>query len=447
MPLLPKIEKCLSMGVLVSALLVGVGPGAAHAAAGEHVQLGQGELIPSVSASTRWASNVYQKEAGEIAALSVLVRPAIQLNVDGYNVRLDLEGAYGVEQFLNSTQQRLSSYGQTALYAKLELLPKSKISVKSSIAHSRKTDAVEKTGGDDSLITFISNRGSGALSINPGSALSLDAGGFASYDDYRVPVGASATGDSRLNNRLGYGPEASLKWTFFPRTAVLANYSYYWYDWATNDVNARGGSGTAKDTLGEWLAMPNSKGWRALLGLHGRFTERLVLSLSGGYGRAIYDESSVTGLAASDSSAGDFSADLNQFPDALIVRTALQWSPRRGHTLDIGYWKDHQDSWFTNFVQYHYGYLRYDGMLTSRALFGLEGGYRLETYKGEVTRGDHVVRADAYLTYRTNGWADVSLRGFWSQRSSANSDLGIGADEFWIEYDNYGGVLDLTLRY
>ena len=193
--------------------------------------------------------------------------------------------------------------------------------------------------------------------------------------------------------------------------------------------------------------MPNSKGWRAMLGLHGRFTERLVLSLSGGYGRAIYDESSVTGPAATDSTAGDFSVDLKQFPDALIVRTGLQWSPRRGHTLDIGYWKDHQDSWFTNFVQYHYGYLRYDGMLTSRALFGLEGGYRLETYKGEVTRGDHVVRADAYLTYRTNGWADVSLRGFWTQRSSANSDLGIGADEYWIEYDNYGGTLDLTLRY
>ncbi len=446
MPLLPKIEKCLLKGLLVTALS-GAASGAAQAAAGEHVQLGQGEMIPSVSASTRWASNVYQREADEIAALSMLVRPAIQLNVDGYNARLDLEGSYEVEQFLNTDQQRLSSYGQTELYAKLELLPKSKISVKSNILHSRKVDAVEKTGGDDALITFISNRGSGALSLKPGSALSLDVGGFASYDDYRVPVGATATGDSRLNNRLGYGPEASLKWTFFPRTAVLANYSYYWYDWATNDVNAQGGSGTEKDTLGQWLAMPNSKGWRAMLGLHGRFTERLVLSLSGGYGRAIYDEASVIGPAAADSSAGDFSVDLNKFPDALIVRSGLQWSPRRGHTLDIGYWKDHQDSWFTNFVQYHYGYLRYDGMLTSRALFGLEGGYRLETYKGEVTRGDHVVRTDAYLTYRTNGWADLSLRGFWAQRSSANSDLGIGADEPWIEYDNYGGVLDLTLRY
>jgi len=404
-------------------------------------------MIPSVTASTRWASNVYQHEDKEISALSMLVRPALQLNVDGYNARLDLEGAYGVEQFLNSDHQRLSSYDQTDLYAKLELLPKSKISVKSNIVHSRKMDAVEKTGGDDALVTFISNRGSGALSLKPGSALSLDAGGFASYDDYRVPVGATATGDSRLNNRLGYGPEASLKWTFFPRTAVLVNYSYYWYDWATNDVNAQGGGGTGTDTLGEWLAMPNSKGWRAMLGLHGRFTERLVLSLSGGYGRAIYDESSVTGGAASDSSAGDFAVDLMEFPEALIVRTGLQWSPRRGHTLDIGYWKDHQDSWFTNFVQYHYGYLRYDGMLTSRALVGVEGGYRLETYRGEVTRGDHVVRTDAYLTYRTNGWADLSLRGFWSQRSSANSDLGIGADEPWIEYDNYGGVLDLTVRY
>ena len=92
-------------------------------------------------------------------------------------------------------------------------------------------------------------------------------------------------------------------------------------------------------------------------------------------------------------------------------------------------------------------YLRYDGMLTSRALMGFEGGYRLETYQGEITRADHVVRGEGYFTYRTSGWADVSLRGLWTRRASANDIVFNTTNQTWIEYDEYGAMLDVTLRY
>lgn len=421
----------------------------AHAAAGDHVQVGQGELEPSVSAQTAWSSNVYLKEADEVSALAVVLRPAFKLRIDGTNTRVDLDGSWGLRQYLTAGRQNLSSYGETKLAGGVVLLPRSRISVKTAVNHSRSTRAVEGIGTDESLITSLLNRGSAALSFQPGSALSFSVGGFGSYDDFKVPSYATLKPNGSLNNRLGYGPEAALKWTFFPRTAVLGSFSKSWYDWDDNAVGAVGDDGQYTDDIGDVLAMPNSEAWRAMLGLHGRITERLVLSLSGGYGEAIYDEETVD-ESANEGAGEDYSQDLEGFPNGLVIRTGLQWSPRRGHTLDLGYWKDHQDSWFTNYVSYKYGYLRYDGMMTSRVLMGLEGGYRLETFHGEVTRADHVIRGEGYLTVRTSGWADLSLRGFWTRRASANTDVDesiYGPNLAWIEYDNYGATVDLTLRY
>ncbi len=413
------------------------------------MKVGQGELEPSVTARTTWHSNVYLQEQDELSALAVVLSPAFKFKTDGENARVDMDGSWGLRQYLTTARQNLSSYGETKFSGGVTLLPRSRISIKTSMNHSRTTRAVENRGAEESLITSMSNRGNAALSFQPGSALAFTVGGFGSFDDYRVPTYATSKVDGKLNNRYGFGPEVALKWTFFPRTAVLGSFSKSWYDWDDNEVSAVGDDGQYTDDVGDYMAMPNSEAWRAMLGLHGRITERLVLSVSGGYGEADYDVDSVD-PAAQEEGDSSYDQDLEGFPSGLVVRTALQWSPRRGHTIDLGYWKDHQDSWFTNYLAYHYGYLRYDGMLTSRVLMGAEGGYRLETYHGEVTRADHLVRGEGYLTFRTSGWADLSFRGFWTRRASANADVDssvYGANLSWIEYDDYGGTVDLTLRY
>ena len=438
---------------------------------GKHLQVGRGELTPSVTARTHWSSNLYLRETDEISGLALLLKPALKFNIDDSGLRLDLEANYGARRYLNSDHQELNSYGETDLAAGIVLSPRDKISVKADAVHSRETaiPEAEYSVTNEVPTQVIHKQASGAIALHPGTTLTLNLGGFGSYDDYTLFQPNSEFFED-LDTRLGYGPEASLEWDVFQRMVLLASYSQTWYDWQKNQFNERG-DGSYADVVGHFVAMPNSKVRRAQVGLESHPTERLVWSASVGSVRAIYDETTVgeeaqgeaQGEAQTDAEAfaesigeggdhsgdhsGDYSVDLAGFPEALIFRAGIQWSPRPGHTIELGYWKDYQDSWFTNFVQYHDRFFRYDGMLTSRALMGVEGGYRLETYRGEVTRGDHVVRAEGYFTYRTSGWADLSLRGFGKQRASANSDLGLGADQPWIEYDDYGWMFDITLQY
>ena len=70
------------------------------------------------------------------------------------------------------------------------------------------------------------------------------------------------------------------------------------FDWDKNLVIAKGDN-TGTDTIGDWLAVPDGSSHRAWGGLYGRFTERLVLNLSGGYARFVYDEASVVDYVSS----------------------------------------------------------------------------------------------------------------------------------------------------
>jgi hypothetical protein len=287
------------------------------------------------------------------------------------------------------------------------------------------------------------------VSLRPGGALSLDVGGRFSYQNIFTPDEASVENlQANLNSKTHLGPTVKAKWAFFPKTAFVANYSYSRLDWAENLVVAKGDN-TGTDTIGDWLAVPDGTAHKAWGGILGRFTERVVLNLSGGYARFTYDEASVVdfasevGLSGSDGEVNaasvGFDADATGIPDSLLLVAELEWTPSIASQVTLGYRKDIQDSWFTNYVSYHYGFLRYQGLLASR--MGLEGefGYRLEKYVGEVTRDDQLVQVKGGLAYKANEWLQVGLKGFWVRRLSPSSPL--------AEYDDFGGTLELGFDY
>jgi hypothetical protein len=90
-------------------------------------------------------------------------------------------------------------------------------------------------------------------------------------------------------------------------------------------------------------------------------------------------------------------------------------------------------------VAYHYGFLRYKGLLGSR--LGIEGefGFRAEKYVGEVNRSDQLIRAEGGLAYKASRFIQVGLNGFWTRRLSPGSPL--------AEYDDIGGTVELSFNY
>jgi hypothetical protein len=421
----------------------------AQAGAGDHVRAGGAEFTPSVSFLTEWRSNVYLVEATAQSGLNIQVVPKIGLKLSGTGMDLALDGQYRARYYTSSKLKNLNDFSEADVKLDIDIGKTSIIGFKIDDGFSIKTQATEASYAKRALTTILQNDTTGAITIRPGGALSVDLGGRFSYQNIFTPTEASlANANANLNSKTHLGPSARMKWTFFPKTAFVANYAYSIFDWSQNLVVAKGDN-TGTDTIGDWLAIPDGTSHRAWGGLLGRFTDRLVLNLTGGYARFVYDEASVVNYASKvgldagnaevDTGSVGFGADATGLPDSLLIVVELEWSPSIASMFTAGYRKDINDSWFTNYVAYHYGFLRYKGLLGSR--LGIEGefGMRSEKYVGEVNRTDQLLRTEAGVAYKASRFMQVGINGYWIRRLSAGFPL--------AEYDDLGGTVELSFNY
>ena len=423
---------------------------AAQAAPGDHVRVGGAEFTPTVSLLSEWRSNVYLAEVNETSGLNLQVVPGLSLKLDGPSNSLELDGQYRARYYTNTALKNLNDFSEADIGLDLDLGKNSVVGLKLDDSFSVQTQNTEASYSERALTTLLQNNARGALSLSPGGALAIDLGGQFSYQNIFTPQEASlANEDANLNSKTHFGPTFKTKWTFFPKTAFILNYAYSQFDWDKNLVIAKGDN-TGVDNIGDWLAVPDGTSHRAWGGLYGRFTERLILNLSGGYARFVYDEASVVdyvgnigeigaGSPEVDAESVGFGADATGLPDSLLVVAELEWSPSIASTMTLGYRKDIQDSWFTNYVAFHYGFFRYEGLLAGRV--GLQGefGYRAEKYVGEVAREDQLVQARGGLAIMANSWMQLGLKGHWVRRVSPSSPL--------AEYDDFGGAFELSFTY
>src|SRR6185436_8074214 len=241
-----------------------------------------------------------------------------------------------------------------------------------------------------------------------------------------------------LNERVGYGPTFNGQWKFLPKTAIVTNFIYRWYDWQNNTLDAEGDEGSPTDE-GAVIAVPDFTEWRADAGIRGRFTDRLVLELLLGYGQMIYDEGSTD--AAGDPSEGDIGADLTSFGDGLTTTVGLNYTPEENHQLSVGYQKSFEDSYFTNYMTYHLAYFRYRGVFARDWSLQTEMSYRYESFVGEITRQDNVLGANLDGGYQLSDFAELGLGAGWTERSSADGQ------HPEIEYDDVNVHIQATFTY
>ena len=418
-------------------------PGVALAGAGDHIRAGEAEIVPSIFLGMEWQSNPYfnervnfvpDEQQQDYGGLALLTWPQVVVSLDGPDLALDLSAAWQPRIYLTQERQNLTRFGEGDFGLDVDILPRSMIGFNISEDFRVSTRAMDAGYSSDAFARRLTSTTRGVVSIRPGAALDIDVGGHFSWDDFDVPPQANLEENVNYNSRLSGGPDLHAQWAFFPKTAFVVKGGANFFSWSNNFVNAEGGNITT-DYYGDRIAIPNGWGWRAQGGLIGRFTERIVVNALVGYGQLKYNEDSVTEDAgghpeAANPTAVGFDQDLGGI-EGLILTAEASATPMLGHDITAGYRKDFEDSWFTNYVHYHYVFGRYEATLGSRLGATVEAGYRREQYRGEVSRDDDFIRTGAGMSYTAADWLNVDVGARWNRRVSADE---VAQPE--IEYDN-----------
>jgi hypothetical protein len=441
----------LRVGLLGLGTGLSLAPNPAQAAAGDHIRLGEAEVIPTLFLGMEWQSNPYYAEEVELiptdgedeyGALALVTWPEVTVKLDGPDLALDLSAAWKPRIYLTESRRNLTRLGEGAFALNLDILPRSTIGFKLGEDFRVSTRAMDAEYATEAFARRLTSITSAMVSVRPGAALSIDLGGHFGFDDYDVPPQANVEQNANYNSKISGGPSLDVQWAFFPKTAIVVQGGANFFNWANNFVNAEGGN-FSTDYYGDRLAIPDGWGWRAQAGLIGRFTERIVVNALVGYGQLKYNEDSVTEAAgghpeAANPAAVGFDQDLGGI-EGLLLTAEVSATPLLGHKLTAGYRKSFEDSWFTNYVHYHYVFGRYEAVLGSRLGATIEAGYRREQYRGEVDRNDDFVRAGADLSYNASEWLDVDIGTQWVRRASADANA-----QAEIEYDNLVFSIGIT---
>lgn len=470
--------------VLGGLLLLALPP--AYAGPGDHIRIGDAEIIPSVRTAFDYHSNVYQgngsasEENDIVAAPFWSLRPAAEIKLEGPWVILSFAGGYGVRVYIDTLPSDNFKVGQLNRFndfdfgLNAQFLPNRPLGFKFSDRFDIQNTPTTLHGDDveskNVNVVHTGNDMDGGLVIRPGSALDIGVLGTFSFDTYRLPkdyqdaypelLRAEALGS--LNDRMNYGPMVNGTWRFLPKTSLVGAVSVNWIRWSENLIPEWAGG--ADGNVGEVIAKPDGLAWRTQWGVKGQVSSRLAASGEIGFGQIYYDEQSVldynsgldAALVASDfdlelRGEENYARDLTSFTEGFLINIAATYTPVRGQTITLAYRKDFQDVLFTNYTAYHSATLRYDGKFFERLGTAVEYAMRLDRYHGEISRGDLSHRLKVEGSWSLTRYLNVSAGGGWNARYCADANCADPNNPeityTQIQYDDLWGQVGLTFTY
>jgi hypothetical protein len=425
----------LRLAALSAPVVVGLSSTIAAAEPGEHLQLGAStELAPRLELGLQARSNLTQSPTNPVSGVSLLVAPGARLSHETPDTRVDLDGSYRLTKFFTrrlSGLDQLNDFDVNLDVAALRTRPVGLVlSNRAALVNNNATDRL----GNTPFVTRTRNDLRAGLQIRPGPILQIDARGRYELDDIRVPEGALASDTRGLNTRNGFGGLWDVEYRFFPRTALALMGDLTRYDWVRNAVE-RGATGSV-------FALPDSTHFRLLFGLRGRVSNRLSVVGQLGYGSANYSVASVqSGCAGAGCTPGPgnaFDAKLAGLQRLLVLAQATyEISDER--RVVVGYRKDFDDVFFTNYLAYHSLYAGVDANIGERFRVDGRGSLRAEAYRGAVVRSDTFVNLDGGATYLIQDWLKLRAgAGFMQRTVPAQPE---------ISFNDVRGQLVLTVTY
>lgn len=190
----------------------------AHAGPGNGIRFGAGRVHPFLEVEGRWDSNVLLEPAGELADLTIHVRPGLRFAADGEKLAVKFDGAIDVVRYLGLDGDTTDLSRVDAMAGlDLELNRRGVVGLELEERFSRGDRARSLSLGN----SVISNVNALRVGIpwRPGGALTLSAGGewvLETFEEY-------VTGDASIAD-LGYDEirgSAEARWRFLPRTSAL----------------------------------------------------------------------------------------------------------------------------------------------------------------------------------------------------------------------------------
>ena len=442
------------------------------ALAGPEIRLGAYTLQPGIASALEYHTNAYLADGliNEVQpALSLHLRPQLQLLRDTEQDIVSVRGAWNLRKFIDIEPDDAFVTGNLDRFRDMDVDVSADLrkawrvglrlddhfEVISSPAQ------LETAAADtDANVRLTSNDARATLVVRPGSALEIGLVGNLGLDRFDVPALLTSDGNPNLNNRTSYGPVLDARWRFLPRTAVVSKVALHWLDWENNLVNAVGPDVAAEgNPYGNYIGKPDATKWHASAGLRGQVTDGLAVVAEFGFGQMEYDETTVLGAAGAAQSgeiaasgAESFARDLTTFGEGFTTNLLVRYGFARvgdkpRHVVGLGYKKDFQDAFFTNYVAYNNVFANYTANLGQALTVDTEGSFRLDAYHGEVTRTDLVVRMRGGVTWRPRPDSPLafSASAGWNERACADVECEDGGF-YGVQYDDFYSSLGVSFN-
>jgi hypothetical protein len=437
-------------------------PQLAAAGPGDHIRTGDAIITPSLATGLEYHTNAYLADGVDqeiFPALAWTLNPRLRLDLEGDNLQMNMGAGWGMKKFIDFDpddtiiQSNLDRFSDVDATVGIHALNKNLIGLRLDDAFEISSTPTElPTTTNNANLVHTSNDLNGGIALRPGSALELAVLGNFGIDRYNVPADLSS--DPNINNRATYGPVLQGSWKFLPKTKLVGMASVVWHRWENNLVEAVGPDVEGVD-YGSYIGKPDSTVWRTSWGLRGQFTEKLAVGAEVGYGQMYYDEDTVleddSGVAGSSTELNvtgeeTFARDLTSFTEGLTANVQVAYAPIKGHQVTLGYRKDFQDAFFTNYVVYNYAFLRYEGLFGNRLGLTAEANFRIDDFHGEVARGDQNIKLKLNGAYRFTDFLSAGVGGGWTERACLDQTCDNGTF-YATQYDDVYGTATVTFTY
>lgn len=420
------VLRAAAAGVVVTAAVAM--SSAAQAGAGDHVKLGNNTtLAPDVDLGFQYRSNIAQANSSDgtterIGGVALTVAPGARLNYETPSTLVNLTGDYRLVKYFTSVTSRADQFNDFDVNLDGDFLRDAPVGF---YIHERPALVNNNADqfGNTPFHTRFRNEANAGLNIRPGAILQLKVGGAFEYDNIQVPPDATGTDVRAFNSRLGYGADWDAQYLFLPRTAIVVEGDYRFYDWRRNFISGTNNPG---------VAIPDGQQFRLLGGLRGRVTERVVVVGQLGYAASPYSVESVQNACPDPGATQCTPSALNQFDEKLdglerlLVTFQVSYQLDEGRSVTVGYRKDFDDSFFTNYMAYNRVYGTLASTLGTRMSASATASVRQESYRGEVTRNDVFFDIRGDSTYRLRDWASITGMLIYQQRLSQ-----VSSAQYW----------------
>lgn len=360
-------HKRLLVGVLLGVLTSSV----AWAEPGDGLRAGNLKVTPGLTLSTLYDTNVFFESAKETESLSgapsIRVEPFLQMETTGERMtQVTLDAKMGWQQYLSSKTTLSEQSGLSAnLAGEVGINRHGAFSVTFKERFARTNEA------PNSPTAFPFNRDINSLGLtlglHPGDQV------FQHYLTYNWVLYHHENAElSNLDRTIHHATLAN-NWRFLPRTALVLTADIQLIQY---DTTVTSGS----------LSTTNSMPLRLTGGLSGSITNRIAVSLTGGWGWGFYE----AGPTASNA----------------LVDGRVSWrfgSLSSANTLFLGYAQGFGDASISNYYTFYKPYAGYTQSFTDRMSFKLDGSLQLRSYPGS-SFNDSLLQISAGTGFKITKW-------------------------------------------